>query len=119
MENASHTTTRKGVPSAGPATASPAKGEKNTNHSTKDANTTNLHNELVDLLDIDIVTQYYNKKLLYDKYWDKMLKRRKSSKILNCDVLIQKNPITLQIYREYGTIEVILNVKVSDLHLAK
>ncbi|GJX78217.1 hypothetical protein Tco_0325028 [Tanacetum coccineum] len=52
MENAS-----KGVPSAGPTTASPAEGEKKTNPTTKDADTTNLHTELVDLLGIDIVTQ--------------------------------------------------------------
>ncbi|GJZ05198.1 hypothetical protein Tco_0538473 [Tanacetum coccineum] len=119
MENASYNATSKGVPSAGPATASPAEGEKNINPATKDAETTNLHNELVDLLGIDIVTQYYNKKLLYDKYCDKMLKRRKSSKIINCDVLTQKGPITLQVYREDGTIEVIPNIKVSDLHLVE
>ncbi|GJX30733.1 retrovirus-related pol polyprotein from transposon TNT 1-94 [Tanacetum coccineum] len=57
MENASHTATSKGVPSVGPATASPAEEEKNTNPTTKDTDTTNLHNELVDLLGIDIVTQ--------------------------------------------------------------
>ncbi|GJY77867.1 hypothetical protein Tco_0483668, partial [Tanacetum coccineum] len=50
------------VPSAGQASASPAEGEKNT---TKDAET-NLQNELVDLLGIDIVEQYHNKKLLFD-----------------------------------------------------
>ncbi|GKB42804.1 hypothetical protein Tco_0887746 [Tanacetum coccineum] len=48
------------VPSADKATASPAKGEKDVD--------TNLKNELVDLLGIDIVTQYYNK--------EKMKKRR-------------------------------------------
>ncbi|GJY56481.1 hypothetical protein Tco_0455596 [Tanacetum coccineum] len=114
MKNAS-----KGVPSAGPVIASPVEGEKNTNPTTKDGDTTNLHNELIDLLGIDIVTRYYNKKLLYEKYCDKMLKRRKSSKIINCDVLTQKGPITLQIYREYGTVEFIPNVKVSDLHMAE
>nr|GEW45735.1 hypothetical protein [Tanacetum cinerariifolium] len=75
------------VPSAAQATASPAEGDKNTNPATKDAKPTNLHDELVYLLGIDIMTQYYNKKLLYDKYCNKMLKRRKSSKIINCDVL--------------------------------
>ncbi|GKB40579.1 reverse transcriptase domain-containing protein [Tanacetum coccineum] len=98
------------VPSAGQATASPAKGEKNTNPATTDAEP-NLHDELVDLLDIHVVTQYYNKKLLYDKYYDKMLKRRKSSKITNYDVLTQKGPISLKVHREDGTSEVILNVK--------
>ncbi|GJR94864.1 retrovirus-related pol polyprotein from transposon TNT 1-94 [Tanacetum coccineum] len=81
MENASGATT-KDVPSAGQATTSPAEGEKNT---TKDAET-NLQNELVDLLGINTVEQYHNKKLLFDKYYDKVLKRRKSSKIINCDV---------------------------------
>ncbi|GKB84242.1 hypothetical protein Tco_0956514 [Tanacetum coccineum] len=69
----------KNVPSTGQATASSAEGKKNTNPATRDDEPTNLHNELVYLLGIDIVTQYYNKKLLYDKYCDKMLKRRKSS----------------------------------------
>ncbi|GJW72515.1 hypothetical protein Tco_0129432 [Tanacetum coccineum] len=118
-ENASHIAKSKGVPSAGPTTASLAEKEKNTNPTAKDAESKNLHDELVDLLGIDIVTQYYNKKLLYDKYYDKMLKRRKSSKIINCDVLTQKSPITLQVYRENGTIKVIPNIKVSDLHLAE
>ncbi|GKA26512.1 hypothetical protein Tco_0712621 [Tanacetum coccineum] len=114
VENASRATT-KDVPSAGQATASPAEGEKNT---TKDAKT-NLQNELVDILGIDVVEQYHNKKLLFDKYYEKMLKRRKSSKIINCDVITQKGPISLEVYREDGTIEVIANFKVSDLHLAE
>ncbi|GKC00179.1 hypothetical protein Tco_0986315 [Tanacetum coccineum] len=117
VENASGATT-KGVPSAVQATALPAEEEKNTNPATTDVEP-NLHNELVDLLGIDIMTQYYNKKLLYDKYYDKMLKRRKSSKIINCDVLTQKGPITMQVYMEDGTVEVISNVKFSDLHLAE
>ncbi|GJV41480.1 hypothetical protein Tco_1419920 [Tanacetum coccineum] len=78
-----------------------------------------VKNELVDLMGTDVVTQYYNKKLLYDKYYDKMLKRRKSYKITNCDVLTKKGPITLKVYRKYGTNEVISNFKVSDLHLAE
>ncbi|GJU71855.1 hypothetical protein Tco_1263260 [Tanacetum coccineum] len=117
VENASGATT-KDVPLAGQATASPAEGEKNTNPAKTDAEP-NLHDELVDLLGIDVVTQYYNKKLLYDKYCDKMLKRRKSSKITNYDVLTQKGPISLKVHREDGKIKVISNVKVSDLHLAE
>ncbi|GJR00317.1 hypothetical protein Tco_0523301 [Tanacetum coccineum] len=66
----------KDVPSADQATTSPAKGEKNT---TKDAET-NLQNELVNLLGINVVEQYHNKKLLFDKYYDKMLKRRKAQR---------------------------------------
>ncbi|GJZ21339.1 hypothetical protein Tco_0558378 [Tanacetum coccineum] len=85
VENVSGATT-KDVPLAGQATASPAEGEKNINPATTDAEP-NLYDELVDLLGIDFMTQYYNKKLLYDKYCDKILKRRKSSKITNCDVL--------------------------------
>ncbi|GKE79950.1 hypothetical protein Tco_1549950 [Tanacetum coccineum] len=87
VENASKATT-KDVPSAGQATASPAEGEKNT----KDAKT-NLKDELVDLLGTNIVTQYYNKKLLFDKYRDKMLKRKKSPKITHCEVITKKGPI--------------------------
>ncbi|GJZ40883.1 hypothetical protein Tco_0587769 [Tanacetum coccineum] len=73
----------------------------------------------VDLLGIDVVEKYHNKKLLYDKYYDKMLKRRKRSMIINRDVLIQNGPIILKVYRGDGTIEVISNFKVSDLHLAE
>ncbi|GJU70295.1 hypothetical protein Tco_1256554 [Tanacetum coccineum] len=87
VENASGATTKE-VSSAGQATAPPAKGEKNT---TKDAKT-NLQNGLVDILGIDVVEQYHNNKLLFDKYCDKM---------------------------EDGTIEVIKNFKVNDIHLAE
>ncbi|GJT09734.1 hypothetical protein Tco_0856776 [Tanacetum coccineum] len=114
VENASGATT-KDVPSAASNWLQPAEGEKNT---TKDAET-NLQNELVELFCIDVVEQYHNKKLLFDKYCDKMLKRRKSSKIINCDVITQKGPISLKVYREDETIKVIANFKVSDLHLAE
>nr|GEW95133.1 hypothetical protein [Tanacetum cinerariifolium] len=67
VENTSGATTT-GVPSADKATALPAGGKKDVD--------TNLKNELVDLLGIDIVTQYYNKKLLYERYREKMKKRR-------------------------------------------
>ncbi|GJS66817.1 hypothetical protein Tco_0390237 [Tanacetum coccineum] len=46
----------KNVPSASQAIASPAEEEKNTNLATRDVEPTNLHNELVDLLGIDIMT---------------------------------------------------------------
>ncbi|GJY51577.1 hypothetical protein Tco_0442424 [Tanacetum coccineum] len=58
---------------------------------TKDAET-NLKDELVDLL---------------------------GTNIANCEVLTKKGPITLKIYREDGSEEVISNLKVSDLHLAE
>ncbi|GJU31726.1 hypothetical protein Tco_1175315, partial [Tanacetum coccineum] len=78
-----------------------------------------VKNELVDLMGIDVVTKYYKNKLLYDKYCDKMWKRRKSSKITNSDVLTSRGPITLKVYREDGTTEVITNLKTSDLHLGE
>nr|GEV95819.1 hypothetical protein [Tanacetum cinerariifolium] len=68
---------------------------------------------------IDVVEEYHKKKLLYDKYCDKMLKRRKSHKITNYDVLTKKGPIILKVYREDRTDEVISYFKVSDLHLAE
>ncbi|GKE46952.1 hypothetical protein Tco_1478210, partial [Tanacetum coccineum] len=53
VENTSGATT-KGVPSTGQATTLPAEGENNTNPTTMDAEP-NLHDELVDLLGIDVV----------------------------------------------------------------
>nr|GEU36733.1 class II heat shock protein [Tanacetum cinerariifolium] len=93
-------------PSVGKATALPAKGEKNT----KDADT-KLKDELVDLLGKNVMTGYYTKNLLFDKYCDKMLKRNKNLKITKCKVLTKKGPITLKIYREDGSDEVISNLK--------
>ncbi|GJU18068.1 hypothetical protein Tco_1146034 [Tanacetum coccineum] len=81
---------------------------KNTYSTTKEAN---LKNDLADLMGINVVEEYHKKKLLYDKYFDKMLKRRKSPKITNCDVLTKKGPITLKVYREDGTDEVISDFK--------
>ncbi|GKC08126.1 hypothetical protein Tco_0999736, partial [Tanacetum coccineum] len=105
----------KGVPSIGKSTTSPTEGEKNTNPVTEDAKLANL----VDLIGIDVVEEYHKKKLRYNKYCDKMLKRKKSPKITNCEVLINKGPITQKIHREDRSEEVISNLKVSDLHLAK
>ncbi|GJS05531.1 hypothetical protein Tco_0322039 [Tanacetum coccineum] len=96
VDNASGATSMN-VPSAGQSAASPAKGEKNT----KEVGT-NLKDELIDLLGKDVITQYYIKKLLFDKYYGKMLKRKKNPKITNCEVLTKKGPITLKIYREDG-----------------
>ncbi|GJY24872.1 hypothetical protein Tco_0398530 [Tanacetum coccineum] len=47
------------------------------------------------------------------------VEKKKSSKIINRDVLTTKGPITLKVYREDGTNEVISNLKVNDLHLAE
>nr|GEW16493.1 retrovirus-related Pol polyprotein from transposon TNT 1-94 [Tanacetum cinerariifolium] len=88
VENASGATTT-GVLSADKATASPAEGEKDTD--------TNLKKKLVDLLGIDIVTHYYNKNLLYERYCAKMKKIRQSSKIINCDVLTKKGPYLTEV----------------------
>ncbi|GJT74035.1 retrovirus-related pol polyprotein from transposon TNT 1-94 [Tanacetum coccineum] len=113
MENASGAASM-GVPSARQAPPSPVEGEKNT----KDAST-NLKHELIDLLGKYVMTQYYTTKLLFDKYCDKMLKRKKNPKITNCEVLTKKGIVTLKIYREGGSEEVISNLKVNDLHLAE
>ncbi|GKE57930.1 hypothetical protein Tco_1497115, partial [Tanacetum coccineum] len=78
----------------------------------------NLKNDLVNLKGIDVVEEYHKKKLLYDKYCDKMLKTSKTlrSQIVVC--LPKKGHITLKVYREDRTDEVISNFKVSHLHLA-
>ncbi|GJY91539.1 retrovirus-related pol polyprotein from transposon TNT 1-94 [Tanacetum coccineum] len=49
----------------------------------------------------------------------KKKKLRGQSKITNCDVLTRKGSITLKVYREDGTSEIIPNFKASDLHLAE
>ncbi|GJV69819.1 hypothetical protein Tco_1485328 [Tanacetum coccineum] len=69
--------------------------------------------ELFDLLGPEVVNKYYNDKLQYDRYCDKMVNRRAVSKITNCDVLTRNGPITLKVYREDGTSEVIPNFKAS------
>nr|GFA40832.1 hypothetical protein [Tanacetum cinerariifolium] len=75
--------------------------------------------ELVDLLGSKVVKKYYNDKLQCDKYYDKMLNIRAVSRITNCDVLTRKGPITLKVYREDGTSEIIPNFKANDLHLGE
>ncbi|GKD13851.1 hypothetical protein Tco_1198258 [Tanacetum coccineum] len=74
---------------------------------------------LIDQLGLEVVHKYYNYKLQYDRYYDKMLNRRAESRITNCDVLTRKGPITFKVYREDGTYEFIPNFKVSDLHLGE
>nr|GEV67926.1 hypothetical protein [Tanacetum cinerariifolium] len=73
--------------------------------------------ELIDLLGPDVVNKYYNDKLQYDKYYDKMLNRRAKSRITNCDILTRKGLITLKVYRDDDTNEIIPEFKASDLHL--
>ncbi|GKB08802.1 hypothetical protein Tco_0837114 [Tanacetum coccineum] len=47
------------------------------------------------------------------------MNRRAESRITNCDVLTKKGPITLKVYREDSTSEVIPNFKASDLYLGE
>ncbi|GKC65381.1 hypothetical protein Tco_1097979 [Tanacetum coccineum] len=75
--------------------------------------------ELVNLIGPEVVNKYYNDKLQYDRYYDKMLNRRAKSRITNCDVLTKNGLITLKLYREDSTSEVIPNFKASDLHLGE
>ncbi|GJV99066.1 hypothetical protein Tco_1554318 [Tanacetum coccineum] len=75
--------------------------------------------ELIDLLGLEVVNKYYNDKLQYDKYCDKMPNRRAASRITNCDVLTKKGPITLKVYKEDGISKIIPNFKASDLHLGE
>ncbi|GJU55301.1 hypothetical protein Tco_1229015 [Tanacetum coccineum] len=75
--------------------------------------------ELVDLLGPDVVSKYYNDKLKYDKYCDKMLNKRAESRTINCDVLTRKGPNTLKVYIEDDTSKIIPNFKASDLHLGE
>ncbi|GJZ86886.1 hypothetical protein Tco_0658496 [Tanacetum coccineum] len=46
--------------------------------------------ELIDILSPEVVNKYYNDKLQYDRYCDKMLNRRAKSRITNCDILTRK-----------------------------
>ncbi|GJR37789.1 hypothetical protein Tco_1213473 [Tanacetum coccineum] len=75
--------------------------------------------ELIDLLGPEVVNKYYNDKLQYDRYCDKMLNKRAKSRITNCNILTRKGPITLKVYREDDTSEIITEFKASDLHLGE
>ncbi|GKC37609.1 hypothetical protein Tco_1049993 [Tanacetum coccineum] len=75
--------------------------------------------EVVYLLGPEVVNKYYNDKLQYDRYCDKMLNRKAESRITNYDVLTKKGLITLKLYRKDGTSEVIPNFKASDMHLGE
>ncbi|GKA52863.1 hypothetical protein Tco_1222831 [Tanacetum coccineum] len=48
-----------------------------------------------------------------------MLNKRTESRITNCDILTRKGPITLKVYREDGTSEIIPSFKFNDLHLGE
>nr|GEX78362.1 hypothetical protein [Tanacetum cinerariifolium] len=74
---------------------------------------------LIDLLGPEVVNKYYNEKLQYDRYCDKILNKRAKSRITNCDILTKKVLITLKVYIEDDTSEIIPEFKASDLHLGK
>ncbi|GKA14552.1 hypothetical protein Tco_0694198 [Tanacetum coccineum] len=68
--------------------------------------------ESFDLLGIDLVTNVYKAKIKYDKYCDKMLNRRALARIINCDILSKgKGPITLKVYKENGSNEIIQTLR--------
>ncbi|GJY46385.1 hypothetical protein Tco_0435448, partial [Tanacetum coccineum] len=75
--------------------------------------------ELIDLIGPEVVNKYYNDKLHYDRYNDKMLNRRAKSRITNYDILTRKGQITLKVYREDDTSEIIPEFKANNLHLAE
>ncbi|GKE89551.1 hypothetical protein Tco_1567026, partial [Tanacetum coccineum] len=75
--------------------------------------------ELVDLFGLEVLSKYYNAKLQYDKYCDKMLNKRAKSRITNYDVLTRKGPITLKVYKEDDTSKIIPDFKASDLYLGE
>ncbi|GJY81337.1 hypothetical protein Tco_0494088 [Tanacetum coccineum] len=75
--------------------------------------------ELIDLLGPEVVNKYYNDKLQHDRYCNKILNRREKSRITNRDILTRKGLITLKVYREDDTSEIICEFKSSDLHLGE
>nr|GEY13322.1 hypothetical protein [Tanacetum cinerariifolium] len=75
--------------------------------------------KLIDILGPEVVSKYYNDKLQYDRYYDKMLNRRAKSRITNCDILTRKGPITLKVYIKDATSEIIPEYKANDLHLGE
>ncbi|GJU67941.1 hypothetical protein Tco_1254200 [Tanacetum coccineum] len=69
---------------------------------------------------LDVVERTYKDKVKYDKYYLKMLNKRSPGKITYCDVLSGgKSPITLKIYMNDGSDEIIQNFKASDFHLGE
>ncbi|GJU94578.1 hypothetical protein Tco_1319334 [Tanacetum coccineum] len=73
--------------------------------------------ELINLLGLEVMSKYYNDKLQYDKYCDKMPNRRTESRITNYDILTRKGQITLEVYREDDTTEIIPEFIANSLHL--
>ncbi|GKD35185.1 hypothetical protein Tco_1250694 [Tanacetum coccineum] len=67
--------------------------------------------ELVDLLSPEVVNKYYNKKLQYDRYCDKMLNRRAESRITNCDVLKKRVQLHLKCTERMVQVKLFLTSK--------
>ncbi|GJU13164.1 hypothetical protein Tco_1135560 [Tanacetum coccineum] len=53
--------------------------------------------ELINILGPEVVNKYYNDKLHYDRYCDKMLNRRAVSRITNCDDFV-----TIEDFRDFS-----------------
>ncbi|GKE80728.1 hypothetical protein Tco_1550728 [Tanacetum coccineum] len=88
--------------------------------SLKDAKEVSLESESDDeTTHVPVVNKYYNDKSQYDSYCDKMLNRRAKSRITNCDILTRNGPITLKVYRDDDTSEIVPEFKASNLHLGE
>ncbi|GKB55768.1 hypothetical protein Tco_0911954 [Tanacetum coccineum] len=76
--------------------------------------------DLIDIMGLDVVEKVYKDKVKYDKYCLKMLNRRAHGKITNYDVLSRGNgPISLKVYKDDGSNEIINNFQISDLQLGE
>ncbi|GJW37089.1 hypothetical protein Tco_0060009 [Tanacetum coccineum] len=68
--------------------------------------------DLIDLMGFDVMENMYTYKVKYDTYCPKMQNRRAEGKITNYDVLSRgKGPITLKVYRDDGSEEIIQKSK--------
>ncbi|GJY36416.1 hypothetical protein Tco_0421794 [Tanacetum coccineum] len=73
--------------------------------------------ELINLLGQEVVEQCYKNKIKHDKYCDKMLNRRATLRITNCDIRTRKGPMALKVYREDDKSEIITDFRANNLHL--
>nr|GEU67415.1 hypothetical protein [Tanacetum cinerariifolium] len=68
--------------------------------------------DLIDIVGLDVVEKVYKDKVKYDKYRLKMLNRRAYGMITNYGVLSRgKGPISLKVYRDDGSDEIINTFK--------
>nr|GEZ30924.1 hypothetical protein [Tanacetum cinerariifolium] len=75
--------------------------------------------EMVDLLGPEVVNMYYNDKLEYDRYCDKMLNRRAESRITNCDVLIERVQLHLKTGKGWTTINDKIRIRMDYIYTTK